>query len=87
MKITIDIDCTPAEARQFMGLPDLQPMQERLIKEMEQRLRVAADKMTPDAIIQQWFSAWPAGIEEMRRAWEMMMKTGSANKTGSADKT
>ena len=23
MKITIDIDCTPAEAREFVGLPDL----------------------------------------------------------------
>ncbi len=27
MKVTIEIDCTPIEARQFMGLPDVQPMQ------------------------------------------------------------
>jgi hypothetical protein len=80
MKIRIDIDCTPAEARYFMGLPDLQPMQERLVNEMEQRLRTAAEKMAPDANIQQWFSAWPAGVEEMRRAWEKMMKTGLADK-------
>ena len=27
LKITIDIDCTPDEARQFMGLPDVKPLQ------------------------------------------------------------
>src|SRR5262245_27750208 len=27
MKITINIDCTPAEAREMLGLPDLQPLQ------------------------------------------------------------
>jgi hypothetical protein len=44
MKVTIEIDCTPAEARQFMGLPDLQPMQDRLLEEMEGRLRERAFK-------------------------------------------
>jgi hypothetical protein len=27
MKVNIEIDCTPLEARQFIGLPDLAPMQ------------------------------------------------------------
>ena len=27
MKVTIEVDCTPLEARQFMGLPDVQPIQ------------------------------------------------------------
>ena len=62
MKITIEIDCTPAEARQFMGLPDLQPMQDRLLDEMEARLRKAASAMTPEVMMQQWFSAWPMGL-------------------------
>jgi hypothetical protein len=30
MKITVDIDCTPGEARQFMGLPDLEPLQKHM---------------------------------------------------------
>jgi kynurenine formamidase len=28
MKIKIDIDCTPQEARAFFGLPDVEPIQE-----------------------------------------------------------
>ena len=30
MKITIDFDATPDEARRFFGLPDIAPMQEAL---------------------------------------------------------
>jgi hypothetical protein len=80
MKITIEIDCTPVEARQFMGLPDLQPMQERLLDEMEQRFREAATKLSPAAVMQQWFSALPTGVDQMRQAWEKIMKAGVTSK-------
>ncbi len=42
MKVTIEIDCTPLEARQFMGLPDVQPMQTAVLAEMEKRLMAEA---------------------------------------------
>jgi hypothetical protein len=74
MKITIDLDCTPTEARQLAGLPDLQPMHERLTAEMEQRFRDAAVKFSPDAILQQWFGTWP-GLEPMRAAFEKFLKS------------
>ena len=35
MKITINIDCTPAEAREFVGLPDLRPLQAAWLAEIE----------------------------------------------------
>jgi hypothetical protein len=35
MKITVDIDCSPAEARQFMELPDIEPLQKAAMAEME----------------------------------------------------
>ena len=41
MKVTINIDCSPEEARTFMGLPDVRPMQEALLKELEARLQNA----------------------------------------------
>ena len=37
MKVTIDIDCTPLEARQFFGMPDVQPMQAAIMDAMEKR--------------------------------------------------
>jgi len=38
MKITIDIDCSPSEARAFLGLPDVAPLQEAVMKEAEQQV-------------------------------------------------
>jgi hypothetical protein len=35
MKITINVDCTPAEAREFLGLPDLRPLQAAWLAEVE----------------------------------------------------
>ena len=39
MKIKIDIDCTPQEARAFMGLPEVGPLQDAMMKELEKRLQ------------------------------------------------
>ena len=38
MKVSIDIDCTPDEARRFLGLPDIAPMQQSVMAAMEKRL-------------------------------------------------
>jgi hypothetical protein len=34
MKITMNVGCTPDEARAFLGLLDLKPMQDELMQEM-----------------------------------------------------
>ncbi len=41
MKIRIDIDCTPEEARAFLGLPDIRPMREELLKNLQARMTMA----------------------------------------------
>ena len=37
MKFKIDIDCTPQEARTFLGLPDVESVQKALYSEIETR--------------------------------------------------
>ena len=32
MKVTVEVECTPEEARQFLGLPDVVPMQQAAMK-------------------------------------------------------
>jgi len=34
MKVTVDFDCTPEEARSFLGLPDVTPIHEKYVKTM-----------------------------------------------------
>ena len=45
MKVNVKINCTPEEARAFFGLPDLRPMQQRLMGEIEERLRARLNAM------------------------------------------
>jgi len=54
MKINVDIDCTPAEARAFMGLPDFEPMQKRTLEVMERRMMEQLENFTPDTLLKMW---------------------------------
>ena len=46
MKFTVNVDCTPQEAREFLGLPNVQPMQERAMKQFEERLLAGMSAMS-----------------------------------------
>ena len=45
MKFTVDVDCTPEEARRFLGLPDLTPVHEAYIEKMK---AFVTDGATPE---------------------------------------
>ncbi len=67
MKVTIDIDCTPIEARQFFGLPDVQPMQQAILAEMEKRTLAEMEKFSPENLLQTWFSTGQQGADMFTR--------------------
>lgn len=66
MKVTINIDCTPEEARTFMGLPDVQPMQQAMLAEMEKRMMAEMERFSPEGLMKTWFSAVPQGTDAFR---------------------
>jgi hypothetical protein len=73
MKINVEIDCTPEEARAFFGLPDVAPMQERLMKEVEERMVAAMHAMEPDALVKTWLPASMQGFENLQKLfWNAM---------------
>ena len=56
MKITVDVDCTPAEARAFMGLPDVGPLNDHLVQEMTKRMDANITAMQPEELMKSWFT-------------------------------
>jgi hypothetical protein len=54
MKVHIEIDMTPEEARKVMGLPDVSALQERMMAEMERRMKAALDTSDPEAMLKAW---------------------------------
>jgi hypothetical protein len=81
MKVKIDIDCTPEEARTFLGLPDVKPLQEAMLKEVEERMRANLQAMDPETMFKTWLPAGLQGWEQMQRMfWSQMGKDGSDKK-------
>lgn len=81
MKVTINIDCTPEEARTFFGLPDVQPMQERLMVDLEERLKQSMNDLEPEALVNKWLPVGLQGMEQMQKA----MLAAMQNMTGRKD--
>ncbi|MBV8914139.1 MAG: hypothetical protein JOZ05_14005 [Acetobacteraceae bacterium] len=78
MKVTITIDCTPDEARQFFGLPDVKPMQTALMAKMEAQMTDAVERFSPDALLRTWMSLAPQSAETFREAMERFFRPGPA---------
>jgi hypothetical protein len=83
MKFTINVDCSPAEARKFIGLPDVAPMQERLVEALEKRMRDNIEKLDAETLIRTWLPATIQSLSELQRVfWNQM---GATQPQGSKD--
>ncbi|GAC1306774.1 MAG: hypothetical protein NVS2B3_03870 [Vulcanimicrobiaceae bacterium] len=81
MKMTVEIDCTPQEARTFVGLPDLEPMQKAVLAQMERRLVEAASGMSAEAVLRTWFSLVPGSenyLKSMTKFLKAPMRSGES---------
>ncbi len=76
MKITIEVDCTPEEARSFMGLPDVKPMQTAVMASLEQQAVRATESFAPDAMLKLWFTALPQMSGQVQDMFSRMMASG-----------
>lgn len=68
MKISFDIECTPAEARAFFGLPDLAPVHEVYVDKLRS---MVTDGVTP-ADWERMTRAWMPGISDSFEQWQKM---------------
>ena len=56
MKFTVNVECSPEEARRFMGLPDVTPINDQLVAEMGKRMEQNLALMSPETMMQSWMS-------------------------------
>ena len=56
MKLTINVDCTPAEARAFLGLPNVEPLNDTLVEAVKQRIEQNIELVSPEFYLKQWYS-------------------------------
>ncbi|MEQ1820661.1 MAG: DUF6489 family protein [Terricaulis sp.] len=56
MKFTVNVECSPEEARRFMGLPDVTPINEALVEEMTSRMQKNLSLMSGENMMSSWMS-------------------------------
>jgi hypothetical protein len=76
MKVTVEIDCTPDEARMFLGLPDVKPMQAAVMASLERQAVQAAQSFAPDSMLKLWFTTMPQVSTQMQEMFTRMMSNG-----------
>lgn len=76
MKVTIDIDCTPDEARRFLGLPDVAPMQEALMKQVQEQMAANFSAMDPETMMKTWMPVGMQGLDQIQKMFWSQMGMG-----------
>ena len=74
MKVNVEIDCTPAEARAFLGLPDVAPLNEAMVAEMQKRMADNVAAMQPDELMKIWTSFGMQAQDQFRKLMEAAVK-------------
>ncbi len=74
MKVTVNVDCTPEEARRFLGLPDLSPVHQAYVDKLQ---RAVSDGVTPDMVtdmMKNWGPMTEAGMTLWRQMFDQMSR-------------
>jgi hypothetical protein len=81
MKIHVEMDMTPEEARKLMGLPDVSKMQEKMMAELSKRVSAAMDTKDPEAMMKAWMPLAGQGFEQFQRfLWDSAKRAAGAPK-------
>ena len=67
------MDCTPDEARAFLGLPDVKPMQAAVMASMEKQMLQGVESFSPDSVLKLWFTTMPQVSAQMQEMFTRMV--------------
>jgi len=80
MKVTVEIDCTPAEARAFFGLPDVTLLNDHLVEEMTKRVDANINLLQAEELLKNWMNFGGQAQEHFMR---LMTAAATGTSSGS----
>lgn len=86
MKISIDVELTPEEARRFFGLPDVAPMQDYLIKRAQEQMEAATDPAYLGKLASQLVAGGMQSMDAMQKGFFELL-SGSTSPDRKAPKS
>jgi hypothetical protein len=85
MKIRVEVDCTPVEARTFLGLPDVSALNDHLVSEMKSRIDTNMTRMQPEELVKTWAAFGGQAQEQFRKLMTAAADAALARRGDSAD--
>ncbi len=83
MQITINIECSPEEARAFLGMPNVEPLNQMIVAEMTRRAKENMETLAdPERLVQQWVEMSGKGLD----AFQGLMGAAMAGATAPTKK-
>ena len=76
MKVTVNVECSPAEARAFLGLPDVEPLNDYMIGAMKARMEQNIQSMQPEEMLKNWSSL---GVTAQDQFFKLMQSAAQAS--------
>ncbi len=67
MKITFEIDCTPEEARRFLGMMDVSAVNEAVTDELARQVSEIVGSMDPKDLADRWLATGSEGLGELQK--------------------
>lgn len=82
MKVTVDVDCTPAEARAFLGLPDVTPIHDKYVEMMLGNFDGVKSIEQMEALFKSFSPMGDAGVRLFRQMMDFGLSAAGSTKTG-----
>ncbi len=78
MKLNIEVECTPQEARAFLGLPDVAVLNDHIVRELKNRIDANMAMIAPEELMKSWMAFGGQATEQFRR----LMTAAATGATG-----
>jgi len=80
MKVNIEIDCTPEEARAFMGLPDVSSANNEYVEAISRAMKAASSPDQLQELAQQLAPMGQLGLQMFQNFLEGGLRSGSSER-------
>jgi hypothetical protein len=80
MKVSIEVDLTPEEARRFLGLPDVGEINEAFVAALKAKVGESVGALDAESLLKMWFPGGIQGMEQMQKAFWSRFAGGAGKK-------
>lgn len=84
MKFEIEIEATPIEARQFLGLPDVTPLHDMWLAKMQELMTTGVNRADVERMMKAWSAGVP-GLSENLEKWQQLFWSAAGMAPGRKD--